>query len=377
MLYVLLALVFLVLRFNLLPFFDYISLSHLQLVTFPITILALLCCTKFLAVPRAIPLIAGSVGLVAVWINVSVFTNGKLSYHVARLSEDHFEAESRILREDLNKKYGRTDTVHAYRYWQTVPSRDAADKAIASNSEIKALIWGDANGLRASFAGPASVTLSEILDTSHTNGLLGFELFKRVPVVGLPRMPKRASNEFIARLFAGYMPLYQGGTMTRATVNHAAEAELLRAANILSPFRLSEHRGFAWWVLGNYYLGQAIESQEAGYLSCASSAYRFAASFVHRDHNPELFAAIHNNKAILLLVKKFLFGKKVAFNSIRNSFLYARSAFVIEGMYAASKDSFDPLVRNMLRFESLKDNNRDERSNKEKKRKQKRKKLKK
>jgi hypothetical protein len=151
------------------------------------------------------------------------------------------------------------------------------------------------------------------------------------------------------------MPLESSAVKVAGGVGMRQELDMRAAARIISAWRTEEHRGFAWWMLGNYYFRKSLVSTTSrrGYITCATKAYKAAASYVRPKENPELFAAIHNNYAGLLLFRRFTGFGKVTLRRIWKSLRYAGIATPLRGAYDAAPETFVPLQANIKRIANL------------------------
>lgn len=348
---------FFLFRYQVIPGIPELSHSHLQMLFFPMVLLLLWRMRHAaLGIPVQILLAVAVCGFISIWFVHTVFSSGYGAFHIARLTDDPYETQSRIFREGLNSHYSWNSSVYGYRYWEAIGSRSAAEAVLAAENEIRLLVWGNQKRIHLSFGATRTETLASMLDIEGSTALFDMEFITRVPVVGLPFEPQDAVQEYLSRLFSGMLPLAQNEVLISGAMGMRHELDLRAAAGTVSYWRTVEHRGFAWWILGNYYLRKALaeSASRKGYLDCSARAFTVAASYVKRHDNPELFAAIHNNYALMHLIKRYLSGGKASLKIAQKSLLYALSASNYPGVYQATVDSFMPVKNNVRMFRKLK-----------------------
>lgn len=348
---------FFLFRYHVIPGLPELSHSHLQMLFFPLVLLLLWRMRHAaLGIPVQVFLAVAVCGFFSIWFVHTVFSSGYGAFHIARLTDDPYETQSRIFREGLNSYFSWNSTVYGYRYWEAIGSRSAAEAVLAAEQDLRVLIWGNQKRIHLTFGSTKTETLASILGVEGSTALLDMEFITRIPIVGLPFEPHDAVQEYLALLFSGMLPIAQNEVVISGAMGMRHELDLRAAAGTVSYWRTVEHRGFAWWILGNYYLRKALAepASRRGYLDCSSRAFTVAASYVQRHENPELFAAIHNNYALMQLIKRYLSGGKAPLKLAQRSLLYALSATNYPGSYQASVDSFMPVKNNVRMFRKLK-----------------------
>lgn len=134
---------------------------------------------------------------------------------------------------------------------------------------------------------------------------LKLNLVNEVSGTGLSNAFSPATQQYLARMIAA-MTAFNDGQMD------LAEENLVNAASIVERWTSTNHRAYALWMLGTLYLNKAFAQNviEPAYLNCASDYFIRSRSFLKRDLNPELTAAVLNNMASTHFLSYIFLGRK-------------------------------------------------------------------
>lgn len=280
---------------------SYLSLPHAQILAFPFVLFFL---WKLRILGRRVPkaaLIAAMFGaLLASGYSYLYVRDEPLSFVVARLEGDDFEARSRQFRllhqEQLTKIHGPR-VIKAQRTHESFRSHTEALRFLNRSAHLPAVVWGTDRWITLTLH-PERTRVPVSGELRSWTSALGLQLVESVPVVGLSMNPEQATAEFISRVLAALLPLTRPGL--GVVGQRRVEDELMFTANQQAPWNSFAHRAYPWWLLGNLQLAHALRDGrvERGELECAIRSYTQARRFIGRGDNPELLAAALNNRAV-------------------------------------------------------------------------------
>jgi hypothetical protein len=278
------------------------------------------------SVPGIVLLAVAICAALAVGFSYAHISEVDKAFLVARLQGDPYEVDSRVLRERINY-YLRTvedqDDVRATRH----PGAPTRSKDVAhflkKNEEFPALVWGSTAWLNLSLDSRRNGSLPE----EHLQpwiALSGLRPVSSIPIVGFSLEPREDTAAFLAALFSGLAGLSALEPLENDEFTDAEES-LLAAAYTWGRWSTAHHRSFPLWVIGNLYLSRGLWDGrfEAGDIRCAVSNYSKALAFLGDYGNPELVAAIYNNRALAYfatsLVSESLAFRKLALKDLKRA----------------------------------------------------------
>ncbi|MDC0359012.1 hypothetical protein OAO01_09370, partial [Oligoflexia bacterium] len=301
-LFALLVVIYYALRSSLFAF----DMNKAQLMVYPFLLLLLL---SVRIIRKKIPLLVLGIAVVGTLSGVkysySYGSGARPGVLLARFEGDDFEIDTRIFRERLSAQLLPKLHLRVGRYYKSIKSHKAVDKNFVDGENIKVVLWGDKQWLNVSFPVEAYIPSEEKKETIQAQRLLKFRPVEYVPVFGISVKPEGATLRFLAALLSG---LAYGDPFTGAgdEASRAMQESYLRsAARMKSAWSSFAHRAYPFWIVGNQHLRAALadEGYESGELNCALEAYGEALGLIRFLDNPELRAAVYNNKAIALALK--------------------------------------------------------------------------
>lgn len=249
-------------------------------------------------------LVFASLG-VAVSFNLESFRSGGVL--VARFSDDPLESKSRLFRHQVSevlKKLPGSERVH--RYPTEIKTEAKAHKLLIQEKRI-GLIWGQTRAVSLSVRAPHNDSLlnivGPIIKEIGLPNLSNFYLARYVTGVSLP-----LDDNSPADLFIGY--LLTAINSERPAVRSSFIAQTL---SLWGPWRWLDHRAYPFWLEGTDRLVDAIDSGqiEPAELGCADRSLRKAMSYLNVPGvHKKLLAAIFNNYALVVYLKKVFFNEK-------------------------------------------------------------------
>jgi len=265
-------------------------------------------------IPRSLILLAAvSVTLTSVYA-YSYRIDQSRSFLLARISDDPYEAESRIFRERINSTLESDEsTARLGRYFASLASQQEAAELFVESPALGGIVWGDDYWLRVSFPSPGERKIGDILNEEFLTNTLPFTLIMNLPIIGLTYEPERDSVQFIADVLSAMHLRTRDGLEARAL----EETEFINSASYSATWSSFSHRAFPWWMLGNIYLLNSLRDggYQPAYLECALEAYTKALGFLRVGDNSELLSAIHNNYAVAIYAK-LVFEDRPRFRSV-------------------------------------------------------------
>lgn len=305
-----------------------LSRSTLQLLSLPFVAAALASVSTFSAVvPRL--LLALGVGAAALMSLGTQLTQQKGSgwIAVAALNGDERGGATRSLAVEVSRSAKRLfpDALlkiaqignHSAAGLEVIRLRSGPaklDEALSyfnDNPRLTLLIWGSPRWLNVTFNPGAALLTNEGAFNSWVEGL-NFEFIHSVPVIGFSFNPLSETANFLSALAVAF------GKQGRAAAPE--KIDILRfAAQHEALWSSYAHRAFAWWLLGNLEVQSAAESKflEPGELLCAIESYTRARAMLRYGDNPELLAAVLNNRAFAKAMLAQVRPEAVQIKSIR------------------------------------------------------------
>ncbi len=277
-----------------------LTLSDLQYLAVPFTIFA---AWRFRLMGKSIPRFVLSLAIVGGVLSAILAYSGvginKKTVLVARLVGDEFEAASRVFREQIKEAARGERDIQLRRYHAPLAGYQEAQKLLADSGAL-AVIWGTKHWLSVSFAAGKDFFLgnNEIVSWEK---MIGLKPVSSVSVIGMSRIPEPDTVRFLASFLVGSSIVINSGASSSEVDYGRMETELLSAATIRAHWTSYAHRAFPFWVLGNFYLQRGLQDgrYERAYLLCAIRAYTRARELLRYHENPELLAAILNNRAFV------------------------------------------------------------------------------
>ena len=240
--------------------------------------------------------------------------NTQRNVFVERFKGDTLGSRTRIFIEALNSSFERNGDVRATE-WRSIAS--AAAPQISFMSVLEQIFFsGDEKLLRLHLGRSKSIMLDGDSFPGRFLAAANLELVTWVPVVALSSQPYQATADFLTTLLAGILPttsFERGDKSTRdQSILNADQEMLLWSATMRSDrWRSAAHRALPAWILGNRYLVEAFRGGaiDLANLKCALKSYDIAARFMRFGDNPELFAAINNNRGIAWYLMSLVTGR--------------------------------------------------------------------
>ena len=178
-----------------------------------------------------------------------------------------------------------------------VSNLQSAKKLFSEYVKDTVLVAGSSRWLKLYF----SSATSEILD-SNSDYRLG--IVNWISSIGLSDSDSAATREFVLRIVAAHNALSNNSFIE-------AETSLVEAASVLGKWTTPVHRAYPLWLLGTLYLHKFNSTAgDRAYLICALDYLSRARKFIHNKDNPELLAAVLNNRAIAHYYSYIHLGKK-------------------------------------------------------------------
>lgn len=248
------------------------------------------------------------------------------SFAIARLQGPAGDAASRVVREAVNASDWSSVEPDFYSVPLAFHTATEVEQWLANDAAPQMVVWGSGRYLVLSFPRQQPLRLSETVLGKQIPSLGVLELVTYVPAVGVSLKPLPATADFIAALSAGIANDNGAFFPSRNKVN-TRETSLLAAARRDDLWRTAAHRALAWWRVGNEYFVRSLAAPSGGGLRlCALDAYTEALGLFRGSDNPELYAALHNNVAVLQVVRGVLGEEKGMGKAARRHYQYAIAA---------------------------------------------------
>ncbi len=297
-----------------------LGLTEYQILALPLIVMLLV--RLRLGAHRASPIVLalGMIGaLVAVWFSYAPVTTASHIALIAPLGRDELETDATKLREAINQAMDREEhygKLEAIRYHAMARTQREASKILSQSEDAHILVWGDTRLIRISFPQQDQIGDPALSAPPAQEPMTGLRLVTSIPLIALSYQPQADTAAFIAKLSAALSLLDAG---PKAASN--ALLQLADVGSMAATWRSFAHRSYPWWISGNLSLQAALTSSlsrarsdqlgadQLGALECALDAYDKARSYLRFGDNPELLAAILNNRAVALYTKGVYLGK--------------------------------------------------------------------
>lgn len=287
-----------------------------QLAAFPFCFLAILAISL---VGRSIPkslLIISALLSVAIALSPYIFIkNASLRVFVERFDGDTLGSRTHIFIEALNSSFEQLGSVRATE-WRSLEN-GKAEKTESINKRNEVILKGDDRLLIAKLGRSNSIILNQINFPGRFLAATQLELVTWVPVISLSTQPYQATADYLTSLLSGALPhtkLELGAVIEKDDSVLSQEQEILLWSSTFRSdrWRSASHRALPAWILGNRFLVEAFKSGaiDMAELQCALKSYEIAAKFMRYGDNPELFAAINNNRGVAWYLVALITGKQ-------------------------------------------------------------------
>ena len=271
---------------------------------------------RFYLPPRRMLIVPGLCSLCAGLWYFGLVSIGQDAVVVARLQEDPREVHTRLLQDRMNLYFEKGSSSLSTRVIaHEVQSKQESQQWLEAHPEAPFLIWGTPTQHSVSFPPRPALRLGELgAGVAHFSRLARMQLIDQVPHISFPQRPIDGTADFIARLASGLQPALSRQHAGGIRLSSEEEVEVKSAAVVESPWAHHAHQGYAWFVLGNSYLYEALASgsYREGPLPCAIEAYRRAVGAIKGTRTLMLLAAVKNNNGIAFLLKGVAAGNERA-----------------------------------------------------------------
>lgn len=328
---IVLAALFHLLTSGVLPDGYILDFSLAQIFVFPVTLLVLL---KARFGGQRVPVLVISIAAVGALLGLTYgYTYalfGSNAILISPFQDDPLEARTRRYRELLNAKLRKEQISTVGRFYQSVSSHHEIAEYIDGDPSVRVMLWGSTGWLQVSILEDAFSNEQPFSSPIWRDFLPQYKLVNYIPAFGLRTDPEPATLRFVTAIL-GALDVGLTTSIPLPLSQRAVRASLLRSAGqIQSTWTSYAHRSVPWLLLGNQHLREAFRDgkSEIGELSCAIFAYAVAQKYVTERDNPELHAAILNNRAVSQMALKYLKPKGKADVHAR---AYFRAAMRVSG----------------------------------------------
>ena len=291
------------------------DLTLLQAIALPLFVAVLFKWEIFgVRIPRGLLIASATCAVLALVYSYSAPAEGG-NFLVARLVGDEFEADTRVFRDKLNHALREEQGRHGprgVRFHASIKDHSSAASYFAQDAGPLAVVWGSKRWINVTFNPSMSMSFdAEVMEAWKS--LTGLSLVTKVPAIGLSFNPDGDTTLFLARLLAGVSDAGFSGGEGSDLVSDPSRldrvlSDLQAAGAMRAGWTLFAHRAFPYWVMGNLHLARALANggYEQGELRCAIDFYSRARLLLRYGDNPELLAAILNNRGFA----HFVLGSK-------------------------------------------------------------------
>lgn len=277
-----------------------LSSPTLQAIAFPFLILVIWRVKVFgQRTPLRILLLSLVCAAVVSGFGYSSYVLERNGFLVAQLADDPQGIKSRIFRERINaairQSAGKTFGGRAAAYHSRLETPAEAAAVFDSGKPEWGIAWGDSRWLNLSLPWREPIELHELSEA--VAGIGALKIVSSVPVIGLSFEPSGDTARFLALLFVA---LRDKGSLP----DRDAELYLREALTSEAFWTSFSHRAYPALLLGNMYMRMSLQRSdfEGGYIAAALRSYDQGLSFLRGNDNPELSAALLNNKGVALAV---------------------------------------------------------------------------
>lgn len=291
-----------------------------QAICFPLALLAITPLSgRGRLLPGGVLVCASVLGAAAIGLNFAIVRPVAASFVVARLEGDPEEYSTSSFRNLINRVLKDTPEVRAGRYFSDTASHAEAQLLFSKSSPLLGVLWGSRHWLSISFPGaPEIKSLAELGGQVSYAGINSLRLVTKVPWIGLSLAPPLDSARFIGQLFIGLHRLSEN--------DPNASLDLVDAGRIVGNWSTQAHRAYPWFMIGNYYLLEAVRTPGLGTgdLACALRAYKMSRRYLKLEDNSSLAAALINNRAVALYISGMIDRKRATVQRSRQLWLISQ-----------------------------------------------------
>jgi hypothetical protein len=177
----------------------------------------------------------------------------------------------------------------------TVSNGEEATKIFETDVDVRAIIGGDSSYLTLYVPERTPLSLSEVSHDLSDSWIGQLRLVRDIRSLRVPLDTAGTSISFLTDLFRGLASHEGELTATKVT-------DLQSAASRVAFWRTYSHRAYPYFLLGNYYTKQMVKLGAVGGADalCAKDAFGSALGVIFFRDNPELYAALTNNLAVMI-----------------------------------------------------------------------------
>ncbi len=143
--------------------------------------------------------------------------------------------------------------------------------------------------------------------------------------------------------------------LTNPDLRELRRSHLLSAASWQGAWANQSHKAFAYLILGNDYLFEAMQSSDLqmGELDCALESFEQGMSFLSGHESPETRAALLNNKGYLLALKGVLLSQNKELKRAKAHFKAASRLKIYPDALASEQVSASIASKNLKRLKKI------------------------
>lgn len=282
--------------------------SQAQLALLPLLLLLLSRVRLFGAqIPNALLLAACVIGLTGAVVHQQGTAFEPGTFLVTRFEGDRLGGETKIARDKIRASLGSEVRVPITDTARTVQSNKEARKILDTRANLAGVVWGSGRWATVTLRESAPISLQALAERSvgarylKTHQLRDLLIVTSLPSVGVSFVNHPQGIEFLSRLIAVWGSFAEAIVHTGDT-SYLQQQLLLQAASLVA-WTSPEPQVFSQWMLGSYYLGQAMigTDSEPAMFACARETLRHGYRKLRRKEAPLLEAAIINNYVIAQL----------------------------------------------------------------------------
>lgn len=301
---------------------NYTGLSpiYLQIVYLPVVMLFLYSC-KFLKLPFLLFAFATIIPLLWFYLITQKQASSRTIALMGQFSDDLYGKKSRIFNYQLNKAL-RKENIGSAELLSYASDYSDAQLMLDNNQGVSFVLFGDVHKInlaqKAKIASLRSYPLSKDLP-------LELSFTKTISVFSLPLKPQSETIKYLQYLLN-----------SQHSSKIKKEALLRSAAAFRLAWNESQHLAYSRFLIGNLLLEELLNSNEyqPALVECIKKAWDRAAKLSRLKQNPELVAALHNNRAVLrYLVMSLDFKKHKQTKKIKKQFKSAITVLQYENPY--------------------------------------------
>ena len=285
--------------------FPHESLPLIQLFLLPLIVAALwFLRVGKVAAPKLLLLAALLLTCAAFWVGYSIRSLTGKRIVIARFSDDSLAADSRIFRENVERRLNSISESRVLRVSKSFRSLSELKKRFPNARHHDAVVAGSRDSLLIYF--PAGRGVSGYKDLDRIKQRIGYEIVSHPASITVGNPNEAGTAAFVADLLAAFSMKPEHGDELQA------RQELLYAgaARIEARWKSRMHRALPAWLLGNGALLRAFSASQVQMpeLDCALKWYSYAAGLFKPGDNPELAGAIYNNWGVAMALRGWLGG---------------------------------------------------------------------